>query len=323
MKRVTEKRLWAFVVAGGLGGFFGSGACTEPNRHPVPPDPVDFSTEPLQCKEVQCKPPSCCGQLCGDGGTCCKNTLCSAEGKCVPEGCKACGGAMCQYTADVCQASCVKPKTCEAACTQQADCDPGTFCREVIPGTDAGMKCLPTACQACVGMKALCQVSASCEGTCASPASCGANCTGDAGECGAGAYCGSFGSQADAGPILKCVPDAFQSLCNYCSPDPCMFYGGGCTVQCARKDGGVEVPPDSGQPQGPVLVPDAGTPDAGKKDAGTTVCANCCRPCEPDAGDPKLVCCEGNTCVRSDGGAYQCEPTFCQSCDYGCNRTCP
>lgn len=266
-----------------LGGVLGALAACNATRPPTAP--------PEQCTDVACKPPTCCGQDCAADGGCCTGTVCSLLNKCVPSSCAACGAAGCTYDPASCTGTCTTPACCLATCTSQADCCAGTKCSLASSGT---MKCFPTGCDGCVGMRPYCKTDAQCGVSCEKPPTCGNACSAPA-ECGPGSTCKSF-----TGGSL-CVPAVFDTECARC-PMGCLLDKATCSVLCVGIDAGVE---------------DAGAPD----DAGPQgTCLTCCSACVPDAG---LGCCAGSTCTVGTDGVGHCTPEACLACPYGCDYACP
>lgn len=271
-----------------------------------------------QCSAVACKPPTCCGQACGAG--CCRGTICSTTGVCIPDECSACPSGRCTYNASTCTATCTPPACCLGTCSLDGDCCMGTRCLDSQDGT---RRCYPTTCAACGGMRPTCSTSQlSCESTCVAPSTCGRACTGPT-ECGSGSECHTFldGSK-------HCVPNAFQSLCNACGGLGCRLLIATCDIECQRPDAGTPPPFDAGTP--PPF--DAGSPplvDAGRAqpvDAGPPPppCLACCSRCAPDAGPQDATCCPGSYCGAAVDGGFFCFPSLCRSsCDDGCSFTCP
>ena len=243
--------------------------------------------ETHMCREVTCRPPTCCGQACGAG--CCKGTVCSKDNVCIPDECSSCAPLGCDVDLTACTGKCAKPTCCLATCTTDNDCCPGTRCGDAAAG---GKKCFPTACDRCGGMTPMCSTSATCETTCVAPDTCGKACTGDT-ECGSGSKCNTF-----LDGTKDCVPNAFQSECNLCDHN-CSFYPSKCTVDCTDPagpdaggpvDAAAPIPPDASAPidAGPVAGPDAGPGvDAGPP---PPACLSCCQACKPTLGpgDPAL-----------------------------------
>jgi len=230
----------------------------------------------FQSCTMECAAPTCCLAPCVTDAECCAGTVCTQEGKCVPELCKGCG-AGCTVNAKTCTAACSPPACCGAPCETDAQCCAGTSCGDAGGGKRS---CLPAACAACGGLESACQVDdATCEGRCVAPPSCNDTCKADA-DCGPGAVCNQF----DGGK-KKCVPLGYSAACAACGAH-CYFKGETCQVACSQEE---------------LTSPDGGA------------CADCCEPC-----GAKAPCCEGSYCDEDDKGRKVCLPDSCKSCKARC-----
>ncbi len=170
---------------------------------------------------AECAPPSCCGESCGAARPCCDGTVCSSDGRCVPQQCTQCGDVGCVVDYDVCSAHCAVPECCLSECTTSAQCCAGTVCRE----RSGVRQCVPRRCDDCTGDMPTCQVDDQCQVACGPPEACGRNCTSDS-ECGSGLQCYEFSSNS------RCVPDDFEDLCRPCGSAGCNFSARDCSVTC-------------------------------------------------------------------------------------------
>lgn len=274
------------------------------------------SGDATMCRDVQCRPPTCCGGSCSSSADCCAETICSTTGRCIPARCAGCGELGCLVDYDACTAECAPPASCGEACGSDADCATGTTCTASVAGD---MRCYPDSCGSCGGLTPLCQIAGSCSVTCVAPARCGEACEPGA-DCGAGAICHTFASTGAS----YCVPRDFADECSFCGSDGCTFHPSSCDVTCqdpAPVDAGTSPGRDAGTSPGR----DGGVPPIGADGGGGTTpptgpsCLACCSPCTADSD-----CCAGSACLqRADTGERMCFPSECRFCTYGCTYYCP
>src|SRR5690606_19497947 len=92
------------------------------------------------CSDVQCNPAPCCGGSCVTDADCCGGTVCSTDGRCIPEACVACGELGCLVDFAACRATCVAPERCGQACTSDSECGVGAHCFAFAAGD---RRCVP------------------------------------------------------------------------------------------------------------------------------------------------------------------------------------
>ncbi len=265
------------------------------------PAPDLAGTGPLFCTQQQCLPPTCCGNVCGKDTDCCPGTICGAICKCVPESCLACGELGCDVDLASCTAACASPQCCLNPCTDDTTCCPATTCQPDATGTK---RCMPKACDTCVGLRPVCQVSDTCDSSCLPPPSCGMVCAND-NSCGPDNKCRQFSDNE-----FLCVPVAFDPICNACGLAGCLFHPDDCTIECAPTTTDMAMSVDaSALSDGGDL---ASWPDLGGK------CGACCTGCATDAD-----CCGDQRCLDDGKGHLICQPATCALCSYGCQFFCP
>ena len=282
-------------------------------------EPPDLAKEvPVErtfCRDVECRPPVCCGAVCQTNAQCCPGTICGKELRCAPAACAGCGEIGCTVDYLKCTATCSKPACCLKACNVDGDCCPGARCQL---DTKATKLCMPKACDSCDGFKPICSLNAMCDLKCLPPATCGTKCNID-NECGVNNKCYAF-----PGGDKLCVPAIFQPACNACGPKGCLFYPDKCGVECkpAVGDGGAGpsdggVVEDAGAQVVDAAVVDAAVVDASAK-VDLAVCKACCAPCGFD-----FECCPGMRCEGDGKGNRICQPASCAQCTFGCSFFCP
>ena len=158
--------------------------------------------------------PICCGESCSGVRPCCEGTVCSANGRCVPEICGTCGSRGCNVNFLDCSGGCMPPACCGESCDAVRTCCEGTVCSEQH-------RCVPETCTTCGQMG--CAVDyETCTGTCARPDCCLTACTTSA-QCCAGTIC------REQNGVRRCVPDS----CADCRGDtPSCRVSDTCQAEC-------------------------------------------------------------------------------------------
>src|SRR5690606_9822745 len=179
------------------------------------------------CSDVQCNPAPCCGGSCVTDADCCGGTVCSTDGRCIPESCVACGELGCLVDFAACRATCVAPERCGQACTSDSECGVGAHCFAFAAGD---RRCVPNRFEAecarcgadeCVFDGARCDVSCRPAADAGSP-------DGGVGSC--LACCQPCQADADCCPGTYCGESAMGGL--YCFPVECRTCTYGCTFTC-------------------------------------------------------------------------------------------
>lgn len=155
---------------------------------------------PLLCQ--QSTAPTCCGDACGPDQRCCRGTVCSHSGRCIPRECISCGDRGCDVDWDACTAECGPIRCCRASCSSDSDCCTGAACRPVEAG---GLQCIPTDCDGCTERGMSCQVLDDCRVVCGGPICCQDLCNRDH-DC-----CANTSCQTTAAGERRCLPTSCES----------------------------------------------------------------------------------------------------------------
>lgn len=186
----------------------------------------------LACSQVQCNAPTCCGGACSTDADCCRGTVCSVSGSCIPDSCVGCGELGCLVSFSACEATCIPPERCGEACATDAECGQGARCEALPSGSRL---CVPTSfdalCSACgpggctFGPER-CEVS--CPETPAADAGANAPDGGPPPSC--TACCEPCQTDADCCAGAYCGESAMGGL--FCFPVECRTCTYGCTFTC-------------------------------------------------------------------------------------------
>lgn len=163
----------------------------------TPAQAQEDGTEHLLCQGTT--RPNCCGATCGPTQRCCRGTVCSQSGRCIPRECAECGDRGCTVDYETCEATCGPISCCFASCWTDTDCCSGAVCR----ATSAGARqCVPAACSECTAQGLPCEVTDDCEPVCGTPSCCHALCRSDR-DCCMGTAC-----MRTTGNERRCMPAA-------------------------------------------------------------------------------------------------------------------
>lgn len=183
------------------------------------------------CTEVACNPAPCCGGPCVTSADCCRGTVCSTEGQCIPDSCAPCGALGCLVNFAACEATCVAPERCGQACGSDAECGLGAHCATL----DGERRCVPDyfelECDRCPGGCTF--DGASCEVRCTAPSDVDGGALGDAGPPGADtckACCEPCERDSDCCEGSYCGESAMGGF--FCFPVECRTCTYGCTFTC-------------------------------------------------------------------------------------------
>ena len=158
--------------------------------------------------------PICCGETCSAERPCCDRTVCSSDGRCVPEVCESCGSAGCNVNFLNCSGACMPPACCGESCDAVRTCCDGTVCSEQG-------RCVPANCTSCGTLGCLVDYEA-CTGSCAQPDCCLDPCTTSA-HCCAGTICRELNG------VRQCVPET----CADCRGEtPSCRVNASCQAEC-------------------------------------------------------------------------------------------